>query len=387
MLLSCSAWLRGGALAGRRKLWCMAAMAPALTTEAVAHPSRPVAASGDEGLAAPVTNGHSTPGSGGVGGPAPCSLLLDGKHAAAIRSAKNLVGRPAFATMPKTKLHQPLSGTPSSSVVGSMPSGGGGDGRHVNGGVAAPPPKLVLPLNGRTPNPCLPRVNGSRLMTVSTLTTAASSTLTTAASSLPSVVTSSSLPSGVAASTQHDGSTRLRRQHSDLEARSALLLRRLRRLQSRQATSHVRRQLSGFVSQRRGAVPDPPAAPSTSAAAAGVDLHSELLQSRDVKQLSTAALVSLVHKLQSSQPLTLRQHLSGSGADHQAAPPAAPAGGQLGADVCGELKRAGGQLQANLDHLLAAYDSDATESSSGGESDADELHCASSHDKQTKPDP
>ena len=149
----------------------------------------------------------------------------------------------------------------------------------------------------------------------------------------------------------------------ELERRAQRLVRRVRRLQARQANVHVQKQLNGFVDYQHKNLQS--MAKSMKAPVSSTDLKTELLQKEDVKSLSTAALVNLVRKLQSAQTITLRQRLasnntSGSGDDNSVL--------TLDKDLCSELSRVSGQLRTNLHHLETAFDSDATESSSGGES-------------------
>ena len=153
------------------------------------------------------------------------------------------------------------------------------------------------------------------------------------------------------------------KRQKELERHADRLLRRMRRLQSRKTISHVQHQLSGFVDHQhknlqtmaKAMKPQP---------TNNVDLKAELLQSEDVKSLSTAALVSLVRRLQTSQAMTLRQRLansSQSGSDGTSVL-------RLDEDLCTEMNRVSSTLQKDLKHLESALDSDATESSSGGES-------------------
>ncbi len=149
-----------------------------------------------------------------------------------------------------------------------------------------------------------------------------------------------------------------------LERKADRLLRRLRRLQSRQAVSHIRQQLSGFVDHQHKNLQTMAKSMKSPSPSTSVDLKTELLQSEDVKSLSTAALVNLVRKLQSSQALSLRQRL----AHQQAANEGGSSVLRLDEDLCTEMSRVAGTLGMNLHHLESAVDSDATESSSGGES-------------------
>ena len=96
----------------------------------------------------------------------------------------------------------------------------------------------------------------------------------------------------------------------DMERRAERMLRRLRRLQSRQAVVHIKQQLSGVVDHQHKNLQTMAKSMKSPNPSASVDLKTELLQSEDVKSLSTAALVTLVRKLQSSQALSLRQRLA-----------------------------------------------------------------------------
>ena len=157
------------------------------------------------------------------------------------------------------------------------------------------------------------------------------------------------------------------RRQRDLEVRVDRMLHRLRRLQSRQSISHTKQQLVGFMTdQQKNLDAFMKLSRSASGSSSAIDLKAELLQSKDVKNLSTAALVNLVHKLQSSQPLTLRQHLAGANSTAEVA--ATEPSMKLDGDLCTQLEQTAGQLQTNLCHLESNWDSDATESSSGGES-------------------
>ena len=151
----------------------------------------------------------------------------------------------------------------------------------------------------------------------------------------------------------------------DIDRRAERMLRRLRRLQSRQAVVHIKQQLSGVVDHQHKNLQTMAKSMKSPNPSASVDLKTELLQSEDVKSLSTAALVTLVRKLQAnSQALSLRQRL----AHQQATNEGGSSVLRLDEDLCMEMNRVAGTLQMNLHHLESALDSDATESSSGGES-------------------
>ena len=155
------------------------------------------------------------------------------------------------------------------------------------------------------------------------------------------------------------------RKHRDLVRRAERLERRIRRLQARKSSTHVQQQLSGFVDSQHETLQS--LARSMRVPTNTADLKAELLHSEDVKNLSTAALVNLVRKVQSSQAITLRQRLT-SATPQQPEPNSIL---KLNADLSAELGSVSTQLSSNLHHVERAVDSDATESSSGGES-ADE---------------
>lgn len=143
-----------------------------------------------------------------------------------------------------------------------------------------------------------------------------------------------------------------------LQLRVARLLCRLRRLQTREANSFVKQQLGGLVSFLRR--------PKGELAVKGgsIDDHTTI---SDYRNLSTSQLVGLVHRMQSANTTVFPgdQGLpSGSGA--------------LNESLCTGLADTAGKLTTNLRHLEQAVDSDATESSSGGESDDDDFTIESS---------
>lgn len=141
-----------------------------------------------------------------------------------------------------------------------------------------------------------------------------------------------------------------------LEKRSQFLLRRLRRLQGKQLESHVRSQLKSFVEFQHQNLQTV----ASKAIRPFGDLQSTLLNSNDVKNLSTSNLVSLVRKLQASQP---KMAIEANKKAHETK-------GVLVMDpaVSVESERKSSQLRTCLRHWNSTVDSDATESSSGGES-------------------
>jgi len=122
-------------------------------------------------------------------------------------------------------------------------------------------------------------------------------------------------------------------------------LMRLRRLQSREANSSVRRQVAGLVSALRR---------SASQSAALNDM-SVVRSTPDLKSMSTLELVGFVRQMQSSEAMSCLAQASKSNI--------------LQLSVCPDMASTADQLSSNLRHLESAVDSDATESSSGGETD------------------
>jgi hypothetical protein len=143
------------------------------------------------------------------------------------------------------------------------------------------------------------------------------------------------------------------------EKRAQRLLRRVRRLEARQGHAHISDQLTGLVGHQHKNLES--MAKSIKVPPANTDFKTELLQSENIKNLSTASLVNLVRKLQSSQPITLKQRLTSSQSD-------AASVIRLDEDFCEEIEKTSSQMVSNISHLEKALDSDVTESSSGGES-------------------
>ena len=135
----------------------------------------------------------------------------------------------------------------------------------------------------------------------------------------------------------------------DLETKAECLYKRLRRLQSRQGISHARGQLSGIVDHQRRH-------PQS------LGRNSSSIDIKEAKDLSTSALVNLVQVWQSSAKKLHGSSKTTNNSGQQ--------GGVrlLDETVCGELNKVAGHLTTNLHHLQRSLDSDATESSSGGES-------------------
>ncbi|KAL3835791.1 hypothetical protein ACJMK2_021265 [Sinanodonta woodiana] len=145
----------------------------------------------------------------------------------------------------------------------------------------------------------------------------------------------------------------------NLNSRTQFLIRRLRRMQGKQLETHIKKQLGSYVEFQHknlqtvaSKVIKPPSN----------TLKTDLFHSEDVKNLSTAALVNLVRKLQSSQQAKLTLKLNNV--------PKVETKGVLVMDeaVSAESAKKSEKLCIALDHWKAMTDSDATESSSGGES-------------------
>lgn len=154
------------------------------------------------------------------------------------------------------------------------------------------------------------------------------------------------------------------KKQAQLERRMEFLLRRLRRVEGHQMESHVRLQLAHFIEYQRNNLQTVAKTinPSANSSDSSSDLKAELF-SEEVKNLSTAALVSLVRRLQASQ----------SAVHHQAAvKPEVTNVLTMGNDVRRESKATAEKLLMNLSFMQSALDSDATESSSGGESGEEE---------------
>ena len=125
-------------------------------------------------------------------------------------------------------------------------------------------------------------------------------------------------------------------------SRAGRTLMRLRRLQTREANSSVRRQVAGLVSSLR----------RSACQSATLNDVSAVRSTPDLKSMSTLELVGYVRQMQSSEAL--------------AQPPKSSA---LQLSVCPDMASTADRLSSNLRHLESAVDSDATESSSGGETD------------------
>ncbi|XP_045207294.2 KAT8 regulatory NSL complex subunit 1-like isoform X2 [Mercenaria mercenaria] len=155
-----------------------------------------------------------------------------------------------------------------------------------------------------------------------------------------------------------------------LERRSQFLLRRLRRLQGKHLESHVKLQLKAFVDFQHHNL--------QSAASKAIrpfgDLPNTLFNSSEVKNLSTSNLVTLVRKLQASQPKHNFESNKKSDARKSVL--------VMEQSVSSESERKSGHLRRNLRHWNDIVDSDVTESSSGGESCEEWEDCPLMSDKK-----
>lgn len=166
------------------------------------------------------------------------------------------------------------------------------------------------------------------------------------------------------------------KKHAQLERRIEFLQRRLRRAQGRQVEQHTRQQLLIYVEyqlQNLQTVAKTISSPANEKN--GSDLKKELL-SDDVKNLSTAALVSLVQRLQASSSSSFQHHHHHQPQQllpPQLSKPEVTSILTMADDVRRESKVAAAKLAMNLNFMQSALDSDATESSSGGESGEEEF--------------
>lgn len=154
------------------------------------------------------------------------------------------------------------------------------------------------------------------------------------------------------------------KKQAQLERRMEFLLRRLRRVQGRQMEGHVRHQLRHFVAYQQNNLQTvtKPINPSSFTNDGSGDLKAELC-SDDAKNLSTAALVDLVHRMQASQAVP-----ASSTRPVPSIKPEVTNVLTMADDVRRETRVTAEKFLMNLHFMQSALDSDATESSSGGES-------------------
>ena len=200
--------------------------------------------------------------------------------------------------------------------------------------------------------------NGVNTLHKTCTTTRSTTTLNTSVANIEQVITTSAEPhllhSSIAVGRTLDSSVEAcGKRQRELQKRSGQISRRLRRLQNWQAISHARQQLTGLVDYQQNTL---------HLQAKAIDCDdgkSTVLQDKNVKSLSTSALVNLVQSWQSRHGQPSSRSKSSPEPEPQT---------KLDEDLCVELDRVGGNLRSNLSHLEEAVDSDATESSSGGES-------------------
>lgn len=152
-----------------------------------------------------------------------------------------------------------------------------------------------------------------------------------------------------------------------LERRSQFLLRRLRRLQGHQLESHVKTQLKSFVDFHHQHL--------QTVASNAIRPFSEnaFFNCNDVKNLSTSNLVTLVRKLQASQPKPVMDTSTKNNKKGVLV---------MEQGVSSETERKSGFLRTNVRHWNDAVDTEETESSSGGESCEEWEDCPVMSDKK-----
>ena len=164
---------------------------------------------------------------------------------------------------------------------------------------------------------------------------------------------------------------------TQVAGRSARLLRRLRALQARAARRQTTSQTAALL-ERLSAAPTSAGAATSTAGATATSLPSpaavgtgaavpaatgditQMLRSPNVKHFSTTQLVNLV--------LNNKSVTAAASAPAPPPPESGPSSLRLEREVAAATARPAGVARRQLDRLLTAADSDATESSSGGES-------------------
>lgn len=170
-----------------------------------------------------------------------------------------------------------------------------------------------------------------------------------------------------------------------LQSQTDHLLRRVQRLQTRQCERHLHNNMQSFVRQQQTGsaigcqlrkVRD---SHSNGRIKAPVD-PMRFLHRDGVKHMPTSALVDFVRTWEQNHSLTAT---ADSYADAEATPSADPNIAKLlppahthsqqpvDRTAARKTESAAGQLRSNIQHMEQEYDSDATESSSGGESGDD----------------
>ncbi|XP_076031601.1 non-specific lethal 1 isoform X2 [Oratosquilla oratoria] len=170
--------------------------------------------------------------------------------------------------------------------------------------------------------------------------------------------------------------TELSRTQWELERRRARLLRRLRKVTARGLGATVSGQIRELLHYASETLADQKARAATVANSSDDplgDLPLDILKADTMRSMSTSALVSLVRRMEISQGLARLA------AARRPQPPAVVV--KLNPEVNTELEALGAEYYASARHHHANHDSDATESSSGGEScdEADNFNDCNTH--------
>lgn len=169
---------------------------------------------------------------------------------------------------------------------------------------------------------------------------------------------------------------KLESQTAALKRRTENLIRRLRKLEAEGMEFHITRQLRAFVDHQQKNLGISCQKRTHHLTGKGIkdinNLKTEFLQNEDVRNLSTAALVKLVRKLESRGSAKLLQLHKGMLLDAESRVSNEKVILKLNSEESNEIKRTVGTLISNLKHLEFSVDSDVTESSSGGESCSEE---------------
>ncbi|XP_023225509.1 KAT8 regulatory NSL complex subunit 1-like [Centruroides sculpturatus] len=174
-----------------------------------------------------------------------------------------------------------------------------------------------------------------------------------------------------------------------LKRRAENLIRRLRRLEAESVEFHVTRQLRAFVDHQQKSLGISCQKKAYHLSNRGIKdsniFKTEFLQNEDVRNLSTAALVKLVRKLESRETTKLLSLHKGILLDVENRVNNEKVILKFNSEVSTEMNRTAGTLISNLKHLEFCMDSDVTESSSGGESCSEDEDDGSVGKKNTPP--
>lgn len=152
--------------------------------------------------------------------------------------------------------------------------------------------------------------------------------------------------------------TELAKRQQQIDRRVSHFIKRLRRLQALEGGKLASQQLTRFVDDHHKCL-EQVARHIKGSSVSNEPLNAEVLQSEDIKSLSTAALVSLVQRLQMTQGIVAnRTHMTNSSI-------------AMDKDEKADVNAVSSVIHMNLRHIERCIDSDATDSSSGGESDSD----------------